>query len=210
MEHLPFGLTGRPILSGRTGEIRDVDLGMPDRLASMQPLGSISLHTALTAQTVKGDEVGRADQRLGRWVEYEVMRGLRVGRPRREPETDEIFNEAIEFARRALATGSSSDLELAVEVIVGAFTEMASSWQAFGLSQDDAVVREFLGRTLEDRMYADLRELAEEVVATGQLRFIRALSTLSWRLLAAGLDNDAPLLVEFALGLGYGQVEALR
>jgi hypothetical protein len=95
-------------------------------------------------------------------------------------------------------------------VIVGAFTEVAGAWSAFGLSPDDSVVREFLMTSPEDEMYSKVRELAEDFVATGEIRFIRSLSGLTYRLLAAGRDYDAPLLTEFALGLCYAQAELLQ
>lgn len=210
VRHLAFGLEGRPISATKFGEIADVDLALPRKLACMKPVGDVALHPALTDRTQPASYLGHADDGLGRWVDYEVSRGVAVRRRRREPDTQAVFSEAIEFARRALSSGSSADLELSTEVIVGAFTEVAESWKAFGLPHEGSVVREFLRKTVEDEMDSDLRDLAEDFIATGQPRVIQVLSLISYRLMAAGRDHDAPLLIEIGLGLSYAQTRVLQ
>ena len=90
----------------------------------------------------------------------------------------------------AATQGSVSDLDLSVDIIVGAFTEVTQSWIVFGLSYDNETVRQIFQIPLEDQMFDDLRGLARYVVDHGDSYAIQALSTLSYRLMMEAFEYD--------------------
>lgn len=206
----PFGISGKSVHSPSRGEIKDIDLKLAKRLASLRPAGPIGLTMAITEPVGPERELARLDDSLGGSFAREVLSGVDTGRRSRDLETHEIFREAIDFARRALSTDSAGDLDLALEIIEGAFSEVAASWQAFGVSYEASRVQEFFSLSLADQMSQDLRDLAIDFVNDGDPRFVRALFSLSYRLMLAGYRQDAPLLSQHGESLNLGLASLLR
>jgi len=209
ISHSPIAFSGSPVEAKRTGEIRDVDVGVAKRLASLRPAGKISLTASIVSQVEPGVEIGRLEN-LGPFFATELRRSVAIGKRSEDLETQQIFREAIDFARRAHASKSAADLDLALDVIVDAFTEVARSWSAFGIRYETGQVGEIFRISDGDQMYWDLRDLSIDFVNDGDPRFIQALSTLSYRLIIAGYEQDAPLLAEHGEALSVGQTSLLR
>lgn len=209
ISYSPIGFSGSPVEVKRAGEIKDVDLGVARRLASLRPAGKISLAASLGSQVEPGVEIGRLEG-LGPYFSAELRRSVAIGERTEELETRQIFREAIDFARRAHGSKSAADLDLALDIIVDAFTEVADSWSAFGVRYEAAQVSEFFSISDGDRMYRDLRDLSIDFINDGDPRFIQGLSTLSYRLIIAGYEHDAPLLAEHGEALSIGQSSLLK
>lgn len=209
ISYSPIAFLGSPVEVKQPGEIKDVDLGAAKRLASLRPAGKISLMASINSQVEPGVEIGRLEG-LGPFFAAEIRRSVAIGKRTEDLETRQIFREAIDFARRAQASKSAADLDLALDVIVDAFTEVAGSWNAFGVRYEAGQVNEFLWISDGDQMYQDLRDLSIDSINGGDPRFIHALSTLSYRLIIAGYEHDAPLLAEHGEALSIGLASLLR
>jgi hypothetical protein len=209
ISYSPIAFSGSPVEAKRTGEIRDVDVGVTKRLASLRPGGKLSLAVSIANQVEPGVEIGRLEG-LGPFFATELRRSVAIGKRTEDLETRQIFREAIDFARRAHVSKSAADLDLALDVIVDAFTEVARSWSAFGVRYEAGQVSEIFRISDGDQMYRDLRDLSIDFINDGDPRFIQALSILSYRLIIAGYEQDAPLLAEHGEALSIGQTHLLR
>jgi hypothetical protein len=138
-----------------------------------------------------------------------LARGLAVRPAEERANPTEVFGEAIEYYRRAMAERSPGELDLAIEVVVGAFTEAARAWKAFGQPYDGRQVMEGLEIADDGVMYQDLGELVGEVFADGNSRFIRSLRQLADRLAKAGFEEDAPMLFGQGAEVSYALARSL-
>lgn len=206
----PIAFSGYPVEAPRHGEVRDIDLAAPRRLASLRPAGKICLTASIHGPIEPGTEIGRLDESLGAFFAAEIRRSVAIGRRSGDLETRQIFREAIDFGRRALANRSVAELDLAIDVIVGAFSEVAASWSAFGIRYEAGKVNEFFSVSISRQMDRDLRDLSIDFINDGDPRFIEALSTLSYRLILAGYEQNAPLLAEHGEALSIGQTSLLK
>jgi hypothetical protein len=207
LDHQAFMAEGAPIALSE-GEVLDIDRRLPAAIASYRAAGKTALSLSLGTHLDDGASVGRYPQRIPNWLVHELRRGVAIGARSEPAEPGEVFSEAAEYYRRAILERSPSDLELGADVIVGAFTEAARAWMAFGHPYEIRHVSDlFPGE--DELMYQDLRGLVDDVAESRQARLIASLSDISYRLMIAGIDNDAMLLFEHGFRLSREQIERL-
>ena len=200
---------GKSVKPARAGQIHDVDLSLPARIAALRPEHPVALNTPLIEGVKINDfAIGRYPATPPGWLRYELNRALTIRRQKEYPGVLEVFREATEYYRRALATGSTADLDQSTDVIVDAFTEAARAWKAFGLNYDRGNISSFIGLADDDDLYRELRDLATDVVSSHNALFIRSLGSLAYRLIMAGVREDAPLLIEQGMQLNDAQTFA--
>ena len=130
-----FLARGWPIAPRRAGWVIDADLGLARSLNELQ-LGS---GTTIIAQP--GDRVDATsplavtDSEPGAILHRTVRAAFRVTRGGRPPQAPiDVFNDAVDLARRALIDGSNVSQDLAVELIADCYTAFYDAYTMYGVA----------------------------------------------------------------------------
>jgi hypothetical protein len=130
-----FLARGWPVAPKRPGWVIDMDVGLPSKLNDLQ----VGAYTTITAQP--GERVGGrasplvvSDKKLGPWSRDVVRAAVRVRRSGGPPQAPlDVFNDAVDLARRALIDGSNVSQDLAVELIADCYTAFHDAHALYGV-----------------------------------------------------------------------------
>jgi hypothetical protein len=129
-----FLAKGWPVTPKRAGWVIDMDVRLPRKLNGTQ----VGPYTTITAQP--GDRVGPSSplavsaKRLGPMSRDIVRSAVRVRRRGGPPGAPiDLFNDAVDLARRALLDGSNVSQDLAVELIADCYTAFHDAHALYGV-----------------------------------------------------------------------------
>lgn len=196
-----FG-SGLPVSAGRIGWIDDIDLALPASVMEFNATAETSLSVQLGDRSTPDMAIARIDGDVGDWLPRLLRKGVTVRpRPRTASDPSELFAEALDLARRAVAEGIPGSIEGTFDVIGACMGELPASYRIFGLSYTEAATSEGLVPSDEQAIWRALYRFSRDVVASSNDEARRQLPGLALKMAMAGVRQDAPLLLQQGLDL---------
>jgi hypothetical protein len=205
-----LGPRGATVTSNQAGVIDDLDVEMPARIAALGLQGSTAI-TARVGATVERDSTGIASAAgaVPPWRTAMLGRGVHVRtRPRRARDSLSIFREGVDLARQSVGEGARPDV--AIDLIMVGLEELLRAYAVYDLPYEGSSVREAWSVGEEDQVLTELVRFSRDVFALSRDSAGTEMPGLGYRMVLAGIDEDAPFLVDQGLDLWLAQVSAAR
>lgn len=129
-----FLARGYPVAPRRDGWIVDVDLNLPEGLATSQNAASLTLTAEVGSRASDQVPLARTDQRPGASLVRQVRQGVAVsGRSPVAKQPDDIFADAVDFAWQGISQGTSVSVEIAVELLGDLAAVVPEAYRMYGI-----------------------------------------------------------------------------
>ena len=209
--HIGYGAglaRGQAVVGGRAGWLADIDRQLPSALNSLG-LGDAVTLTLLPGRTVtESGSLAKLDGAHGYWLERMLHKAVVIRRGGPPESAVPVFNDVLDVARRALTSGSHGGFRQATQLVVDCLIQLPDTYGQWGFSYVPENVREFGTRTPEDDILFGLVSLNDEAFRSDRYEMAVLLPQLAGGLVEAGLQKDAPLLVDQGTGLWRHQIGA--
>jgi hypothetical protein len=130
-----FLASGWPVAPKRAGWVTDADVGLARNLNKLQ-LGAGTTLTAQPGERVNATSpLAVSHSKPGAVLHQTVRAAFRVSRRGQPPQAPiDVFNDAVDLARRALIDGSKVSQDLAVHLIADCYTAFHDAYALYGVA----------------------------------------------------------------------------
>jgi hypothetical protein len=202
---------GGYVSPGRTGWVDDIDRRLPKTIAEHGFAKVATVTATLGHRATAESTIARINGPVTAWRTRAIRRGIRVRRSQRAAgQPMEVFIEALDVARRAADERERSALTQGIDLLASCTEELPRAYRLYGQPYINAVVSEGILPSTEDDLARELQRFSRDVLSLGRIDAAQELPGLSFRLVLAGVQQDAPLLVTQALRLWLTQVFIAR
>jgi hypothetical protein len=187
---------GKPISAGKDGFLDDVDRQLPGELIRLR-LGERMTLTLEPGKAVDVDSpLAKSEHVRGHWLEDLVRRSVVIRRTKRAQSPVDVFEDALDLARRALESGSVSNFRISLRLLLECLAELPASYARWGVGYASEYVEGVFTVSVEREMNNRLANFGDEVFRAGMPEAILEVPGLAAGMVEEGLDQDAPLLVD--------------
>jgi len=202
-----------PVIVAKSGEIDDINLRLPRRLAKKKLGDSFNSLAATIGNQVNPDtpivEVSSAPTAKAERLYRSAFRVRR--RHRRRADWLPLFEDVSDMARRALVEGTTRDLDLATRVLLQALITVPKAYRRFGVEYDYSAVRPLTWEPAdEDGALERLRSITTDIAVSDRPDALVHWVAFPYDLAVAALRDDVLLMFDQALNLWLTQVDAAR
>lgn len=201
-----FLAKGQPLLAGSGGMLRDVDRRLPGALDRLQLGERVTLVFEPGARLDPEDALAKLEGARGAWLERAIRNAVHIGRGGQPVAAVPVFNDVTDVCRRALASGSQGSFRDAVQLLVDCLSHLPRAYGEWGVPYTLNMVREPLSVATEDEILRGLAGLSDDVFRSGRPGAVMLMSELAARMVTAGLEQDAPLLIDQGTSLWRHQL----
>ena len=204
-----FSFPGFAVHAQREGTIADVNTKLPARLAKLPRDGELRLNLPIGVGIPRTYALVVASSESDAQLASHVRKAIYI-RPggRADEDWRAILGESLDLIRQALADGTRWDG--AVGVLLSGLRELPRAYGRYGLRYEPGTVREMFGFGAEDLFVNDLAQVSREVFASGAPGAVARLPELGYRIVSAGIEENASLLMRYGHQLWLAQVGSAR
>ncbi len=155
------------------------------------------------------DPIARIDGARSHWLENMLLRAIVLRPVQSPPQALPVFNDVLDVARHALASGSQANFRDSMRLVIGCLTDLPGVYERWGLSytQKDVLLEPF-AFSIEYEILRGLANLNDDVFRSGQAEATRLLTQVATELVREGLRENASLLLEQGAALWRHQLNA--
>jgi hypothetical protein len=202
-----FLTRGQPLAPTRSGVIYDIDCKLPLTLEWMK-LGERVTLTLDPGRHVGPDgTLAKLDGARGHWLDHLVRQAVVIRDIDPPTSPVPVFEDVLDVARRALVVGSPGNLKSALQLVVDCLADLPEAYARWGAQYTFEYVNEAFTQATEDQIVRSLAGFSEEVFRTGNAEAALLMPQVAAGLVAAGLREDAALLVNQATSLWRRQLQ---
>jgi hypothetical protein len=206
-----YGPGAAPVGFPRAGSITDIDLRLPARLADLSDLASVSVGLRLGFDARPDAAVVWIDASYTTEAARAVADGVSISpRLRGRHTVEQLFDEVLDLARRAVAGGGSGPIDSTFDLIADCLAELPAAYQLYGLDFTEEQVRNSSILGDDYTLTRPLSRFAADVTASGNEHAKSALPTLGLKFSRYARELGAPLLLQYAVDLWLQLLSAVR
>lgn len=205
---------GQHVLIETPGRIHDIDLKLPKRARDRAPGGEVRLEVELGRDVTPTSVLARISGDVNPEMTKLLRNGVLVRRGG-DASADwiNLFREAVDLGRRAIADGSESSLDLALDILLSGLRELPRAFRLYGFEYEASTVADrsltaLFQKDNEDQVLGELRRLTEAAFSAGDSNAALQMPGLGYRIVRTGLEEDAPFLLDQGLALWHLQLRA--
>jgi hypothetical protein len=127
-----FLATGWPVNARNSGWIRDIDRDLPRRLKFFGASTSATVTAEPGEPCGPGRPIAVSTVAVGAWLQREIRSGVRTSTRRPPLAPLDVFNDAVDLARRSLLEEGRMSHDIATDLLADCFTAVHDAYAAYG------------------------------------------------------------------------------
>jgi hypothetical protein len=204
-----FMSSGRPIVADRAGTLADVDMRLPDRVATSGLLDRVRFTFTPGDRIGPDDPLIKVDGLGGSWFVRVVRQSTSIDRGGGAEGTVEVFDDVLDAARRARRSGSRQGLQQSLRLIVDCIALVPEAYAEWGITYSVETVSEPFAIVPEQQMLHNFARFSDETMRSSPQELVELMPQVVAGIVDAVGDRDrAPLLVTVALSVWVWQARS--
>jgi hypothetical protein len=204
-----FMSSGRPVVADRAGTLADVDMRLPDRVATSGLLDRVRFTFTPGDRIGPDDPLIKVDGLRGSWFVQIVRQSICIDRGGGAEGTVEVFDDVLDAARRARRSGSRQGLQQSLRLIVDCIALVPEAYAEWGIAYSVETVSEPFSIVPEQQMLHNFARFSDETMRSSPHELVELMPQVVAGIVDAVGDRDrAPLLVTVALSVWVWQARS--